>query len=116
MELLWPILGLLVVTVGFHGSESSPEMVSIRSGTFWRPIFGPPLNKAYPPSSDVPPGTLKLAQNSAEKLPDPTAGTPGGVLDSGSCRLLGRVLSQSQGAGGDVGGGGVRFNKGAGYN
>ena len=37
-----------------------------------------PLNKAYPPSSDVLRGTLKLAQNSAEKLPDPTAGTPPG--------------------------------------
>ena len=40
MELLWPILDLLVVTAGFYGSGSSPEMVSIRSGTFWGPVFG----------------------------------------------------------------------------
>jgi len=39
-ELLWPILDLLVVTVGFYGSGSSPEMVSIRSETFWGPVFG----------------------------------------------------------------------------
>ena len=34
LELLWRILDPLVVTVGFHGSERSPEMVSIRSETF----------------------------------------------------------------------------------
>ena len=32
MELLWRILDLLVVTVGFYGSESSPKMVSTRWG------------------------------------------------------------------------------------
>ena len=33
LEPLWPIRDLLVVTAGFHGSGSSPEMVSIRSET-----------------------------------------------------------------------------------
>ena len=37
MEQLWLILDLLVVTAGFYGSGSSPEMVSIRSGIFWGP-------------------------------------------------------------------------------
>jgi len=40
LELLRPILDHLDVTVGFYGSASSPKMVSIRSGTFWGPVFG----------------------------------------------------------------------------
>ena len=40
LELFWQILDLLVVTVGFYGSESSPEVVSIRSGTFLGPVLG----------------------------------------------------------------------------
>jgi len=39
LEPLWPIWDPLVVTAGFHGSGSSPEMVSIRSGIFWGPVF-----------------------------------------------------------------------------
>ena len=38
MEQIWHFLDLLVVTVGFYGSESSPKMVSIRSETFWGPV------------------------------------------------------------------------------
>ena len=31
---------LHVVMVGFYGSESVPKVVSIRSDTFWGPVFG----------------------------------------------------------------------------
>ena len=40
MGQLWPFLDLLVVAVGFYGSESVPKMVSLRSETFWGPVFG----------------------------------------------------------------------------
>ena len=45
MEPLCQILDLLVVTVGFYGSESSPKVVPIRSETFWGPVFGPVFGK-----------------------------------------------------------------------